>query len=70
MSWAALKVQKSQKFGDLKVMQLDNRPEWVLCICWCGDTRAVHQDNLLNGRITACIGCMARMKMERSTNQG
>jgi hypothetical protein len=71
MVWATLTVKKNQKFGDLKVIEDDTngRSGWVVCVCWCGNRRVVLERRLLDGEITACEGCTARMKMEKQTQK-
>lgn len=57
-----------QKFGDLKVLRLDDsRPNvyfWI-CVCWCENKRSVLERHLLEGKVTMCKGCEARAKMEK-----
>lgn len=57
----------NQKFGDLKVIRQDNPTReayWWICRCWCGDIRRVEERRLMSGKITMCVACEARAKME------
>ena len=57
-----------QKFGDLKVT---SQPfdiagaKWWPCQCWCGNMRGVEEKRLVSGKITCCIPCGVRKKMEK-----
>ena len=70
MSWAFLKVERFQKFGNLKVVDRYDRPGWVQCRCLCGNYRGVQERRLLGGEVTACVSCTARMKFDKLSKAG
>lgn len=64
-----------QKFGDLKVIgpaAYSGEQAWCPCQCWCGNTRGVEEKRLVSGKITMCVPCEVRRKMEENPfmNQG
>lgn len=61
---------KGRDFGKLTAIRLDdsmrNRYRW-LCICSCPEKkfRMVDEEKLLSKKVTSCIPCEVRAKMEK-----
>lgn len=57
-----------QKFGDLKVIGTSftiGGAIWWPCLCKCGNNRGVEEKRLVSGKITCCIPCEIKRKMEK-----
>ena len=62
------KLKAGQKFDDLKLIrhaEQGGSAYWWVCKCWCDNTRVVEESRLLSGKITMCVACETRAKMNK-----
>ncbi len=62
-------IKVFQRFVNLKVtgqFYEQGRLKFWPCECKCGNARGVEQKRLLSGKITSCVACEVKRKMERA----